>query len=70
MSTIVSGFIFLVFSPAASARNLPSVAKDEKNKDWHSGYNIISLSHAMRPGLQSAIFGWQNYWISQILFQE
>ena len=21
----------------------------------------ISLSHAMRPGLQSAIFGWQNY---------
>ena len=22
---------------------------------------IISLSHAMRPGLQSAIFGWQNY---------
>ena len=20
-----------------------------------------SLSHAMRPGLQSAIFGWQNY---------
>ena len=38
MSRIVSGFIFLVFSPAASARNLPSVAKDEKNKDWHSGY--------------------------------
>ena len=30
----------------------------------------ISLSHAMRPGLQSAIFGWQNYLISQILFQE
>ena len=22
---------------------------------------LISLSHAMRPGLQSAIFGWQNY---------
>ena len=21
----------------------------------------FSLSHAMRPGLQSAIFGWQNY---------
>ena len=21
----------------------------------------ISLSHAMRPGLQPAIFGWQNY---------
>ena len=25
------------------------------------GTNTISLSHAMRPGLQSAIFGWQNY---------
>ena len=22
---------------------------------------LISLSHDMRPGLQSAIFGWQNY---------
>ena len=32
MSRIVSGFIFLVFSPAAPARNLPSVAKDEKIK--------------------------------------
>ncbi len=21
---------------------------------------LISLSHAMRPGLKSAIFGWQN----------
>ena len=33
-------------------------------------YRLISLSHAMRPALQSAIFGWQNYRISQILFQE
>ena len=24
------------------------------------GVQTISLSHAMRPGLKSAIFGWQN----------
>ena len=27
----------------------------------NAGRPRISLSHAMRPGLQSAIFGWQNY---------
>ena len=49
MSRIVSGFIFLVFSPAASARNLPSVAKDEKNKDVYATHRTIGIHSHRHP---------------------
>ena len=44
------------------------ISKNDLDGNIEREIRRISLSHAMRPGLKSAIFGWQNDRIRQILF--